>query len=108
MDVKKQRRFEEIIKNAAASFVNSESSGASLMTVTKVETDKYGEKMKIFFTVFPEEKEKDALEFLKRKRSDFRDFIKESARLARIPFFDFEIDKGEKNRIKVEEASKKK
>ena len=45
--------------------------------------------------------------FLKRKRSDFRDFVKDNARLARIPFFDFEIDKGEKNRRQVEEASKK-
>ena len=106
MDNKQHGRFEEIIRDLAAHFVLTESSGDGLITVTKVEADGKGEHTKIFITVFPESSEEKAIAFLKRRRSDFRDFVATKAKLFRIPFFDFVVDKGEKNRIKVEEASK--
>jgi ribosome-binding factor A len=60
----------------------------------------------IFFTVLPEEKQEAVLEFAKRKRSEFRDYIKTKTRLGRIPTFDFEIDLGEKHRQKIDEISR--
>ena len=106
IDQKKHGRFEEIIRDLAAHFVLTESSGAGLVTVTKVEAAGKGDTAKIFVTVFPESSEEKALAFLKRRRSDFREFVGSHSKLFRIPFFDFEIDKGEKNRQRVEEASK--
>ena len=53
-------------------------------------------------TVFPEIHEKTALEFAKRKRSEFKEFVKENSKLGRIPMMDFEIDFGEKNRQKID------
>ena len=106
MDNKKHGRFEEIIRDLAARFVVTESAGEGLITITKVEADSKGEHTKIFVTVFPESFEEKALAFLKRRRSDFRDFAASHSKLFRVPFFDFEIDKGEKNRQRVEEASK--
>ena len=53
------------------------------------------------------DKEKAALDFLKRIRSEFRTHLMEKARMRRIPFFDFEIDYGEKNRQKIDEISHK-
>jgi len=106
IDQKKHGRFEEIIHALAARFVLTESSGAGLVTVTKIEVAGKGDTAKIFVTVFPESSEEKALAFLKRRRSDFREFVGSHSKLFRIPFFDFEIDKGEKNRQRVEEASK--
>jgi ribosome-binding factor A len=106
IDQKKHGRFEEIIRDLAARFVLTESAGDGLITITKVEADPKGEYTKIFVTVFPETSEERAVAFLKRRRSDFREFVSSNSKLFRIPFFDFVIDKGEKNRIKVEEASK--
>ena len=106
IDQKKHGRFEEIIHALAARFVVTESAGDGLITVTKVEAAGKGDIAKIFISVFPESSEEKALAFLKRRRSDFREFVGSHSKLFRIPFFDFEIDKGEKNRIKVEEASK--
>ncbi len=98
----KDQRFEEILRDMAARFLALESNRTSMITVTKVESRDRGALASIFITVFPETQEEAAIDFLKRKRSDFRDFVKENARLMRIPFFDFEIDRGEKARQKID------
>jgi ribosome-binding factor A len=99
-------RIREIVRVLATSFISLESNYTSLITVTGVEISKRGDRAVIMFTVLPEEKESDALDFLKRKRADFREYVKKESRLARIPFFDFEIDMGEKNRQKIDEISR--
>lgn len=98
----KQGRFEEILRDLAARFLSRESNRTSLITVTKIETNDQASTATIFFTVLPESQEAAALDFVKRQRGNFREFVKENARLMRIPFFDFEIDKGEKSRQKID------
>lgn len=93
-----------IIQDLASKFLSRESNRLSLITVTAVTLSKKKDTANILISVFPNEKEAEALDFVKRKRSDFREFVKENSRLARIPFFDFKIDVGEKNRQRVEEA----
>lgn len=77
-----------------------------MITVTDADISKDFKRSTIFFTAFPENKESTALAFLKRKRSDFRDYVKNHTEFRRIPFFEFSIDAGEKNRQKIEELSK--
>lgn len=93
----------EVIKQLAAEYIVRESNHTSLITVTKVELLSRGSRASIFFTVLPEHNETAALEFLKRSRSDFRGYVmSKKVRLPVIPFFDFEIDVGEKNRQKID------
>ncbi len=96
----------ENIKRIAAQFLQRESNHLSLITVTDVMVSKDNKQMTIFFTVLPETKEKAALDFVKRKRSEFRKYVKENSRMQRIPFFDFAIDTGEKNRQKIDEIAR--
>ncbi|MFA6227213.1 MAG: ribosome-binding factor A [Candidatus Paceibacterota bacterium] len=96
----------KIIKLAAAEFMQKESNGASLMTITDVRMSKDEKYVNIFFTVFPEDKQEAVLEFSKRKRTEFRDYVKNNTRLGRIPTFDFEIDLGEKHRQRIDEISR--
>ena len=98
----RDERLKEILHDLGARFLNLNSNKSSLLTVTKVELTRDGKRATIFFTVFPDNFEKTALEFVKRKRSEFKEFVKENSKLGRIPQLDFEIDSGEKNRQKID------
>ena len=89
----------------ASKFFEEESSGSALITVTDANLSDDEKAATIFFTVFPDEKEKAVLDFAKRKRSDFKHYVRSESALGRIPFFDFEIDLGEKNRQKIDTIS---
>lgn len=99
---KRDEKLKDLIKETAAKFLNIESNRASMVTVTKAEISNDGKCATIFFTVYPNDKEKAVLDFVKRKRTEFRDFAKKNTRIGRIPFFDFEIDAGEKHRQKID------
>ena len=101
MTIRTDRKI-EIIRDLSARFLELEGSGASLITVTKVEMSRDEKYATILFTVFPDAQEKTALEFAKRKRSEFKAFVRQNSTLGRIPFFDFGIDLGEKNRQKID------
>jgi ribosome-binding factor A len=106
-DTKRDERIIRIIKEAAAQFLQQESSGASLLTVTDAVLSKDGKYATILFTALPEDKEQAALEFAKRKRSEFKAFVKTHTKLGIIPLFDFEIDRGEKHRQRIDILSQK-
>ncbi len=95
-------REKEVLRDLGARFLSQNGNGSSLITVTNVELTNRGKNATIFFTVFPDNFEKTALEFAKRKRSEFKEFVKENSRLGRIPLLDFDIDEGEKNRQKID------
>lgn len=106
MSTSRDQKLKDVIKKAAANFLQRESNYTSILTVTDISLSIKGNKATIFFTVLPETKEKGALDFVKRKRAEFREFFKSQARMRSLPFFDFEIDKGEKNRQKIDEIAK--
>jgi len=95
-------RIKEVLRDMGARFLTENGNGASLLTVTNIMLTKNGKNATIFFTVFPEGLEKTALEFAKRKRSEFKQYIKDHSKLGIIPQLDFEIDLGEKNRQKID------
>ncbi len=99
----KNDKAEEIVMRKASEFIQKESNGQSLVTVTNISASEDFKNATIFVTVFPEHKQEAALDFLKRQRGAFKDFIKEETRLNRIPHFDFACDLGEKSRQRVDE-----
>jgi ribosome-binding factor A len=102
---KKDERLKELLRHTAAEFFAIESNYTSLLTVTDVRIGDRGTRATIYFTVFPSDKEKGALDFAKRKRAEFRSYFADHSRIQRLPFIDFEIDLGEKNRQKIDELS---
>ena len=93
------------ISELASKFIQIESSGASLITVTDVRVTNNGKNALILFTVLPEDKMKTVEKFLERKRADFQEYVRKHSRIGRIPFFDFAIDLGEKNRQNIDRIS---
>ncbi len=95
-----------LIKDAAADFLNKESNRTSLITVTGANISKDFSNATVFFTVFPDDQQEQVLHFTRRKRSDFKEYLKSHLRLGRIPFVDFKIDEGEKHRQRIDEISR--
>ncbi|MES2060267.1 MAG: ribosome-binding factor A [Patescibacteria group bacterium] len=104
-DPNKDKKIEEVIKKAATQFLLVEAGHNSLLTVTYVSVSPKFEHATVFFTAFPDSAEKSALEFAKRKRSEFKEYLRSETKLPRVPFVDFEIDFGEKNRQRIDEIS---
>ena len=102
----KDEKLAQLIQKVSAEFMQRQSNYTSLITITNISISDRGKKAMIYFTVLPENKEKGALDFAKRKRAEFREYFMENARIQRVPFFDFEIDKGEKNRQKIDEIAR--
>lgn len=94
----REQKVEELVRHLAAEFLSRESNRTSLITVTHVRLNDAYTKAVVLITVLPEDKEEEALEFARRKRSELRDYIKEHARMRTIPQVDVAIDRGEKNR----------
>lgn len=73
------------IKKAASEFINLESNRSSLITVTNVMLDNRGSRVEVHISVYPEKDTRAAVEFLNRKRDDFRAFLKKNTRLKALP-----------------------
>ena len=98
--MKSQRQFQisEQIAHLAAEFLQRESNRQSMVTITRADVSPDLARATVYFTVIPENHEEEALNFAKRKRSDFRTYIKKHTNLRRLPYVDFIVDKGERNR----------
>lgn len=97
-------KVENLIKEVTAMFVLHEANSNPMITITRVDVSPDLKHALIFFTTIPDGKEQDALVFLKRSAGDLRSYLKEHARLKRIPHIDFFIDAGERHRQHVDEV----
>ncbi len=92
----RKSKVEQLIKEAVATFVLHEANTDPMITITRVDMSPDLKRALIFFTTIPDGKEQDALIFLKRTATELRKYLKEHARLKRIPHIDFFIDAGER------------
>ncbi len=99
----RQLKVEQQVLGIVQDYFQRESSGASMITITRTEISKDMKHGTIFMTVFPESKEDAAINFAKRMRSELRHYVMKRLPVKVIPFFDVEIDYGEKNRLHVDE-----
>lgn len=104
-DPKRLGRTTETVAHEAAIFIKDMAGPESLITVTRALAAGRGERITVFVSVFPEEREAPALAFLARQREAFSDHLKARTRLGPLPRIDFELDRGEKNRLRLDELS---
>jgi len=110
-------RLAESLREMAAQYLQIESNGTSLITVTRVEVLNRGKRAIVYFTVLPDSparmteviqsggEESKVLKFVQRKRSDFRKYIIDKKIVGFAPSIEFQIDIGEKNRQRIDELS---
>jgi ribosome-binding factor A len=101
----RREKIGEVLHRLAAEFVLNEATGASLLTITRVEISPSGKEARIFFTTLPENQQETAEKFLVRKTSEFKKYIRDHSRIGIIPHVNFTIDFGERNRQRLDELS---
>jgi ribosome-binding factor A len=101
--MERNEKVANLLKELGAQFLERENNNTSLITVTSCNVSPDLKKATIFITVLPDDKEHDALDFAKRKRGEMRAYFKKNVQIKTIPFVDIQIDKGEKNRQKIDE-----
>lgn len=106
--IQRNEKVANLIKELSAQFLERENNHTSLITVTSCNTSPDLKRATIFITVLPDEKEHDALDFAKRKRADLRQYLKKNMTTKIVPFIDIQIDRGEKNRQKIDELLREK
>lgn len=100
-------KVEQEVLGLVQDFFQRESSGLSLITVTRVDISPNMEHGTVFITVLPVEKEEAAINFAKRMRTDMRKYVMKRLPIKVIPFFEVEIDYGEKNRQHIDDILRK-
>lgn len=103
----RQLKVEQEVLGITQDFFQRESSGASMITVTRTEISRDMRSGTIFITVLPENKEDAAINFAKRMRSELRHYVMKRLPVKVIPFFEVEIDYGEKNRLHINDLLRK-
>lgn len=94
-----------LLASLAARFLEQEANPNPLITVTRASVSPDGKRVIVYLSVFPTEKETNAVEFASRKAVEFRKYVAENARLRATPFITFELDRGERNRQRLDELS---
>lgn len=103
----RKEKLNSLIKELASRFILTEIKNEKmLVTVTKAESSANFQNIKIFITVYPEEKEILALKSLKQKKRDWQEFLAKNFKARFLPSSEFLIDQGEKKRQRIEELLK--
>lgn len=107
MPANRDEKLKELIRELAGEYFARESNRQSLITITNVEIVNRGSKARLLITVLPIEQEEAALSFMHRQLTELRQYVMDRARLMRVPYFEVALDRGEKNRQRLDEVSKK-
>lgn len=94
-----------LITERAADYIAREAGRETLITPTRTELSNDRKWATIFVSVFPTGQEEHALRFLTRHKDLFRDSLKRTTRLSRLPYIRFSLDVGERNRQRLDELS---
>ncbi len=95
----------EALRETAAEFLAREAGRESLVTVTQVALTEDGRRGIIYITVMPEKDEESAIAFANRNRGELTKIFREHVRGMRLPHVEYRLDKGEKNRQRLDELS---
>jgi len=98
MDQDRQTKVAALLAELAAKYVLTEANSDPLITITRADVSKDYKNATIFFTTIPDDRQGDALIFMKRSGGDMRKYVMKHMRIKHIPHLDFEIDYGERHR----------
>ncbi|MBU2633015.1 ribosome-binding factor A [Patescibacteria group bacterium] len=104
----REEKINSLLKRILSEFFARLTSGGCFVNITEIEIARDLKFAKIFVSIYPEKESPRMLKMLKKKGGEMRKYVGTKTRLKFIPFFEFQIDKGEKNRQRIEELLLKK
>jgi ribosome-binding factor A len=99
----RQEKMIKELRKLGSEFLSEISNRSSLITITRVDVSPDFKKATLFLSIFPQDKEHEAMAFIERRARDLRDHLKKHLRTKNIPVVTFEIDTGEKNRQRIDQ-----
>ncbi|MEK7201029.1 MAG: ribosome-binding factor A [Patescibacteria group bacterium] len=105
MSIRDNRISIQLMEQAGA-YIAREAGRSTLITPTRVALSKDGKDATIFVSVYPTTDTDNALAFLLRHKDLFRNSLRKSTRIGRIPYIRFEFDQGEANRQHIDDISR--
>lgn len=103
----RQDRVRSLFTEVVAKFIREEANANPLITVTRLEIAPNYRNVTVLFSTIPVEGQEDALIFLKRKGGDLRGYTMKHTNMKIVPYFNFEIDYGERNRQHIDEVAQR-
>jgi len=103
MPFSRRERVKSLLKKLAADFLKTGVEAGVLVTVTDFIITSNMRTATIFVSIFPEKEEKETLLFLQKKKGEFKKYLSAHTKMKTIPFIVFAIDRGEKNRQRIDE-----
>lgn len=103
----RKEKIISLLEKIVSSFVKSKVESGTIVSITGIEISNDLRKVKILISIFPENKEKETFNSLKDKEKDLRNYAKTRLKMKFLPSFEIEMDKGEKNRQRLEEILQK-
>lgn len=108
MSERRKEKLTEIYKRAANSFIqDSVKFENTIVSVTNVELSDKLNHLKIFFSVFPDDKEAAVIKALKGLKGGLRGALAEEVRTKFVPEIDYVLDESDKKWLKIDELLKK-
>ncbi|MCA9362919.1 ribosome-binding factor A [Candidatus Kaiserbacteria bacterium] len=107
MAVDRNIKLAGLIKELVATYVRNEANSDPLITITNIDLSPDARRAIVFATTIPDDKEQDAVVFLKRNGTEIRNYLKKKARLKNIPHLEFMVDAGERHRQHIDELTRK-
>ncbi len=101
----RKEKLQSALHEAAAEFLAREAGPQSLITVTRVDMSDDGKRAIIFISVLPDSAANAAIGFATRNVRELASFFRTRVRGVFPPHIEFMIDKGEKNRQRLDELS---
>jgi len=95
------------LEKTVAEFFQKEPFEKSMVTVTGITLSKDSKNATVSVSLYPPEEDVHALRKLRARGADLREYVKTAVRMKFIPFFSFEIDRGEEKREKIDALFKK-
>lgn len=89
-----------------ATYIRNEANSDPLITLTSIDLSPDAKRAIVFVTTIPDDREHDAVVFLKRNATDIRNFLKKKSRMGNIPHLEFMVDAGERHRQHIDEISR--
>ncbi len=99
----RDERAVSILLEQAGRYIAREAGRETLITPTRAVISKDRKDATIYVTVFPDGHDGQAIAFLMRHKDMFRNELKKTTRLARLPYIRFELDRGERSRQHLED-----
>ncbi|MFA5987359.1 MAG: ribosome-binding factor A [Candidatus Paceibacterota bacterium] len=99
----RNQKIRSLLERLAAQFLRETIGPGTITTVTQVKLSDSLEGASIFITVFPEKNERAVLDVIKERHHEFMEFLIKNTNIKFLPSIVFKIDRGEKNRQRIEE-----